>query len=157
MRLSLITLFAGVLLCLSSPAHAWCFDEAGARYHINARLLRAIAVWESALNPRAIGVNRKDGKILSSDYGLMQINSGQLPRLKRMGIIKSEQDLLTNPCLNIQIGAWILAQHLQVCGANWSCLGSYNAGFSPDRESRRQWYSKNVYRKYLQLAGDSGR
>ncbi|MBS0057775.1 MULTISPECIES: lytic transglycosylase domain-containing protein [Yersinia] len=153
MQLSLIALFGSVMLCLAAPAQAWCFDEAGARYHINAQLLRAIAVRESSLDPNAIGINRTAGKISSRDYGLMQINTQQLPRLKRLGIIKNEQDLLTNPCLNVQIGAWILAQHLQICGSNWSCLGSYNAGFSPEREPRRMWYSKNIYKEYMRLGG----
>ncbi|MEN3262444.1 lytic transglycosylase domain-containing protein [Sodalis endosymbiont of Spalangia cameroni] len=153
MRRSLMALAGCVMLSLTPPVGAWCFQEAGARYHINAELLRSIAVWESGLDPRAIGVNRQGGTIVSRDYGLMQINSRHLPRLKRLGIIRSEDDLLTQPCLNIQVGAWILAQHLQTCGANWSCLGSYNAGFSAKSESRRQWYSRRVYQVYLRLAG----
>jgi soluble lytic murein transglycosylase-like protein len=38
----------------------------------------------------------------------MQINSTHVPKLVRMGVIQGAEDLLKRPCLNIQIGAWIL-------------------------------------------------
>lgn len=147
-----LLLAAGLFLCtlmVPSTAHAFCFNEAGARYHVDPQLLRAIASVESSFNPRAINANRnKKGQITSRDYGLMQINSTHITQLRAMGVLQSEQDLLTNPCLNVQTGAWILARHLQVCGVTWECLGSYNAGFADDNTARRMLYARKVYAYY---------
>lgn len=144
--------------CLApQAAQAFCFKEAGARYQIDHRLLVAIARQESGLNPKSTNANRnKAGKVVSRDYGLMQVNSSQIPGLISMGVLTSKDDLLNNPCLNVQIGAWILAKHLKQCGVNWSCLGSYNAGFknSDVQEARRMNYARKIYRNYsLELAG----
>lgn len=149
-RLYSLLLAGGLLLCSSLPAHAFCFNEAGARYHIDPRLLRSISKVESGFKPGAIGYNRnKRGQITSRDYGLMQINSTHVAKLRDMGVLQSEQDLLNKPCLNVMVGAWILARHLQVCGVTWECLGSYNAGFADDNTARRMFYARKVYAEYL--------
>lgn len=152
-RLILVGLIlAGSLLSL--PARAFCFQEAGARYHIDPLLLRAMTNVESRFNPRAVNHNRnRHGKVTSTDYGLMQINSSHIPELRALGIIHSERDLLTNTCLNVQIGAWILAKSLKRCGVTWQCLGSYNAGFAEDNGARRMIYARRVYDSYRLLRG----
>lgn len=68
-----------------------CFAAAGARYQIEPLLLKAISAGESSLQPGAININkdRKTGKARSTDYGLMQINSTHIPKLVKMGVIKS--------------------------------------------------------------------
>ena len=145
-------LVLGGALLFSLPVQAFCFNEAGARYKVDPLLLRAMATVESSLNPRAIGMNRdKKGRITSRDYGLMQINERHLPPLRALGIVQNEQDLLDNTCLNVQIGAWILAKHLKQCGVNWQCLGSYNAGFADNNGARRMVYARKVYTLYLKL------
>lgn len=142
----------GLMLALTGYARAFCFQAAGERYQVDPVLLEAMAVQESRLNPRAININRdKAGKALSTDYGVMQINSRHIPKLVSMGVITSKDDLLNNACLNVQIGAWILATHLQTCGVNWSCLGSYNAGFARNNEQRRMIYAKRIYGIYNKL------
>lgn len=146
---------AGLLLLLaglySAGCQAFCFDAAGARYHIDPRLLRAIAIHESHMNPRAIGANRskKTGLVTSQDYGIMQINSGHIPELKQLGILQSKDELLTNPCLNVQIGAWVLARAFHSCGVSWQCLGAYNAADPAIRlrYAREIWA---IYRRLLQ-------
>ncbi|MGS6462086.1 lytic transglycosylase domain-containing protein, partial [Enterobacter intestinihominis] len=116
-----------------------------ARYQIEPLLLKAMAKGESWLRPWVTNTNRdKKGNPVSTDYGLMQINSTHVPKLIRMGIIQSAEDLLKRPCLNIQIGAWILASHFQVCGVTWNCLGSYNAGFRKDRHETREQYANRI-------------
>ncbi|MEN4545961.1 lytic transglycosylase domain-containing protein [Pantoea agglomerans] len=143
-------LLIAAALSFSVSAQAYCFREAGARYHVSPQLLRAIAQVESGMNPHAVGYNRnKQGRVTSRDFGLMQINSTHLAKLKAMGIISDERDLLTQPCLNVQTGAWILAQHLQVCGLTWQCLGSYNAGFADGNQARRMIYARKVYSIWL--------
>jgi hypothetical protein len=94
-----------LLFVIALPAHA-CWQDAARRYGVDAQLLYAIAQHESNLNPHAI--NRSHAARTGSiDIGLMQINSRWLPLLARHGL--READLL-EPCLNLQVGAWILAQ-----------------------------------------------
>ncbi|WP_168403405.1 lytic transglycosylase domain-containing protein [Erwinia amylovora] len=144
------TLLLAAALFFSASAQAYCFHEAGTRYNVSPQLLRAIAQVESGMKPHAVGYNRdRHGRITSRDFGLMQINSTHLAKLKAIGVIRDERDLLTRPCLNVQTGAWILAQHLQVCGLTWQCLGSYNAGFAEENQARRMLYARKVYSIWL--------
>lgn len=147
-----VMLLAAAILSLASfSARAFCFEAAGAKYGISPRLLEAIARGESHLDPHAINVNRdRKGRVKSTDYGLMQINSAHIPELQAMGVIRSADDLY-RPCLNVQTGAWVLAKHFQVCGITWNCLGSYNAGFRADRNETREHYANRIWRIYNRL------
>ncbi|EMV5898767.1 lytic transglycosylase domain-containing protein [Escherichia coli] len=127
-----------------------CFIQAGKRYLIAPELLKTIAQQESGLVATAINHNKnKSGKIISTDYGIMQINSVHIPELKKLGVIKNKDELLKKPCLNIHTGAWILARHFQRCGVNWECLGSYNAGFSKNNTARRMIYARIIHNRYF--------
>ncbi len=130
------------------PQWQSCFVVAGHKYGIDPLLLEAIARQESGLNPLAVNDRNTDG---SSDYGLMQINTLHIPGLVREGLISGYRDLLTRPCLNIQIGARLLARHFQRCGVNWNCLGSYNAGFADTRHRLRERYADRVWPRYREL------
>ena len=161
------SLLLALFLSLSLPVHAGrsqpqagtnslpvlsrselCFDRAGRMYQIDPLLLEAIAKQESHFNPYATNSFSAGG---STDYGIMQVNSTHIPKLKRMGIIRQTDDLF-KPCLNIQIGAWILAQHFRTCGVNWNCLGSYNAGFDKSRDNTRENYADIIYNNYRTLS-----
>lgn len=151
--MKILSLFL-VFIFTASSAHAYCFKYAAQRYHQNALIIEAIAIWESSLRPDAVGINRtKDGQILSRDYCLMQINTANVRALVSLGVIRSAQDLLNDPCLCVQAGAWVLAQHLRKCGNTWRCLGSYNAGFkqTPRQEKRRQNYAAEIRAVYQRL------
>ncbi|KHT26698.1 pilus assembly protein [Pectobacterium carotovorum subsp. carotovorum] len=149
-RLCLALLFQ---LSWAGAASAFCFDAAGAKYQVDTLLVKAIAEGESSLNPEAININRdkETRREVSRDYGLMQVNSTHIPKLISMGVIQSPKDLLTKPCLNVQIGTWILAKHFQACGISWNCLGSYNAGFRKDRHEIREAYANRIYKRYQRL------
>jgi soluble lytic murein transglycosylase-like protein len=125
-----------LVLAASTPAAHACWEEAGRKYGINPWLLVAIARTESGLNPRA--VNRGNGNG-SYDVGLMQINSAWLPTLRNYGI---DEERLFEPCTNITVGAWILAQNMRRLGATWEAVGAYNAA-SRDKRVR---YAASVYR-----------
>ncbi|RLM24782.1 pilus assembly protein [Brenneria alni] len=142
-----------MLLLLPGAASAFCFDAAGAKYRIDSLLVKAIATGESALNPDAVNINRdkKTRREVSRDYGLMQVNSTHIPKLVATSVIRDKRELLTKPCLNVQIGTWILAKHFQVCGISWNCLGSYNAGFRKDRHETRESYANRIYAIYKRL------
>ncbi|WP_231502453.1 lytic transglycosylase domain-containing protein [Herbaspirillum sp. RV1423] len=121
-----------LLFCL--PASA-CWQEVANWYGINIHLLYAIAKTESNLNPSAMNKN-KNG---SYDIGLMQINSSWLPTLKKYGV---EEKQLKDPCVNLQVGAWILSQNMERMGATWEAVGAYNAR-SPELRIK---YARKVYK-----------
>lgn len=106
-------------------AEAFCFEAAAERYGVPAELLRAITRVESSFNPAAINDTHK-ASTGSVDLGLMQINSAHLPRLATWGITR--EALMSDACLNVMVGAWLLAQKLHRNGYDWNGIGSYNAG-----------------------------
>lgn len=128
-------------LALALPARA-CWQEAGSRYRIDPALLYAIARTESALNPAASHRNR-DGSI---DIGLMQINSAWLRDLAKYGI--SARDLW-EPCTNIHVGAWVLAQKIRKLGMTWEAVGAYNA----TTPYKRAHYAWKVYANLERVSG----
>lgn len=102
-----------------------CFQQVGDYYRISPLLLRAIAWQESSMKPSAIGRNPNPAMRGEYGIGLMQISSWHLPKLRAMGV--SEEMLLNNVCLNITVGAWILADNVGRHGLTWEAVGRYNA------------------------------
>lgn len=135
-------------LASATNGYAFCFAEAANRYGVNEQLLIAIAKVESGFNPNARHVNTDK----TTDIGLMQINSSHLPELGKYKI--TEQSLL-NPCTNVHVGAWVLAQSIRFYGSNWRAVGAYNAGLRADREAVRQTYARKVDRALKQVSAAS--
>lgn len=127
-------MLAALALCACGSAGA-CWQEAAERHGVNAHLLYAIARTESRLNPAAVNRN-KNG---SYDVGLMQINSAWFPVLRKYGIVEQQ---LYDPCVNLHVGAWILAQNMQRLGNSWEAVGAYNAR----NPVLRVEYARKVYR-----------
>ncbi|ENV3663085.1 lytic transglycosylase domain-containing protein [Vibrio vulnificus] len=134
------------LLIVSQSVSAFCFDEAGAYYNVDPKLLKAIAKVESSLNPSAYNENKNaDGKIISQDFGLMQINSSWFEKLSDFNV--NEQNVY-EPCFNVSLGAWVLSSNFASYGYNWNSVGAYNAGFSKRTENARKIYIQKVKSAY---------
>ena len=123
-------------------AHAFCFDEAAAKYAVDAKMLQAIATVESKMTSGIVGPANKNG---TYDIGMMQINSSWLPKLKQAGI--SESQLKNDACTNVHVGAWILSESFKTYGKNWRAIGAYNA----ISEDLRTIYAQKVYKAYYSL------
>lgn len=117
-RMKKWALLLGVALPMAS--HAACFDEAAKRYKVPVSLLKAISTVESGGRVDARNTN-KNG---SYDIGHMQINSSWLPTLAKFNI---DEKTLWDPCINTNIGAWVLAHNIARYGLSWEAVGAYNA------------------------------
>lgn len=113
--------FCGVAAAASSSRYDACFAYVGRYYHVSPTVLRAIARHESRFHPDALHKNSNG----SYDIGIMQINSAWFPTLRRSGI--DPMALLSKPCINIAVGAWILRQNFLTYGYTWTAVGAYNA------------------------------
>ncbi|UOB22760.1 transglycosylase SLT domain-containing protein [Pseudomonas orientalis] len=136
------------LLLGSDQALAYCWDEVARRYDFEPQLLQAIAAVESGYRAEAINAANANG---TYDIGLMQINSSHLPRLLKLGI--TEERLVNEPCLSVEVGASILAEFVQRFGYNWTAVGSYNVGpgAGAERDALRLRYAEKVWARYEDL------
>ncbi|WNJ83999.1 transglycosylase SLT domain-containing protein [Pseudomonas canadensis] len=135
-------------MMVSQQALAYCWKEAATQYNIEPELLQAIAVVESGNRAQVMNHANRNG---TRDIGLMQINSIHLPRLLKQGI--TEDRLINEPCLSVEVGASILAEFIQRFGYNWTAVGSYNVGTGtgPEREALRMQYAQKIWTYYEQL------
>lgn len=110
------------------------FVEAGKKYDVHPMLLKKIATIESGLNPSAICKNTNN----TCDYGLMQINSMHLKRLKKYGI--TEENIM-NPRVNIYVGSWLLSETIKRNGFNFNSIGNYH---SATQKYKDIWLSRLI-------------
>lgn len=123
----------------SNTEYEDCLIDTAVYYQINPELIDAIIRTESNHDPLAIHINTSG----SEDVGLMQINTATwMPQIRKLGYDRLS---LLDPCTNILVGTWILAQEVQRFGYTWSAVGAYNAGPSINKESRRSSYARRVF------------
>ena len=116
-----------------------CLLDAAIHYQISPVLIAAMIKTESKHNPKAVNINSSG----SEDVGLMQINSEWLPRIAKFGY---DRKSLFDPCINILVGTWVLAQEIRRFGYTWTAVGAYNAGPSREKKSRRAAYAHRVFK-----------
>lgn len=119
--------------CLPLWGWATCFEQAAERYKVPVQLLKAISTVESGGRLNAYNAN-KNG---SYDIGHMQINSSWLPTLAKYNI---DAKTLWEPCINTNIGAWVLAHNIARYGLTWEAVGAYNAV----SKNKRLTYARKV-------------
>ena len=139
--LLLISLSATTLVA-SGVARATCWNAASESYGIPVDVIKAVAKTESGFNADALNVN----KYGSHDIGVMQINSFWLPALAKHGI---DEEALKDPCTNVKVGAWILANNAKRLGWNWNAIGAYNVGCAKlsaeECDRRRSKYAWKIH------------
>lgn len=144
-----LSLTASLVLALfCTNASAYCFAEAGQRYGVDPRLLQAMAKVESSGKWNAVNRGHLN-KTNSVDIGLMQINSRWLGR-KPFITLGYTQAHLFDPCTNVMVGAWVLADNIKTYGNNWNAVGAYNASCTQlnktDCLKARNSYAWKVYK-----------
>ena len=86
----------------------------------------------------------------------MQINSSWLKTFKT-----TKGELLNNACLNVEVGAQILADNMKRINNPWEAVGAYNASCSRLKgeacTEARQKYAWKVYRALITLTADQRR
>lgn len=147
LRIFAVAVVATIALLAASPAAAdICkgniFNEAAALYHLDPDLLRAITWVESHGIPSAVGPRLPDGH---RAWGAAQINDVHLPELVGYGV--TQRDLL-NPCVNLKLSAWVLANCIQAKGATWAAVGCYNTGPGSTNTAAQARYVRLVQRAY---------
>ena len=135
MRRTISRLIFWAMLCSCGTAQSFCFEEAGALYGVAPQLLWSICKGESNFNPAAVNYNTNG----SYDFGLMQINSSWAPTLRKKGI---PWEALADPCTNVKVGAWVLAQCVSDYGYTWTAVGCYNSR----TPSKRDRYAARIAR-----------
>ncbi|WP_244129492.1 lytic transglycosylase domain-containing protein, partial [Burkholderia gladioli] len=138
---------AAITMIAASPASAdVCtgnvFTEAAALYQLDPDLLRAITWVESHGQPGAVGPRLADGH---RAWGAAQINDVHLPELVSYGV--TQRDLL-NPCINLRLSAWVLANCIRAKGPTWAAVGCYNTGPGSRNTAAQARYVRLVQHAY---------
>lgn len=108
---------------------AACIIQAARQYYVPVSMVIAIL---KAENGRVGQANpNKNGTV---DYGPMQINSIWVKKVERYGY--TAHDLQYDPCANVQVGAWILAQQIANGRDLWTGVADYHS---------HTWYENHKY------------
>ncbi len=101
----------------AEPLGGECFSHAAQTYGVNAKVLMAIAWHESHFLPWRMHRN-SDG---STDYGVMQVNSRNLPAL---GLTTQT---VMQPCTHILAAARLYGRAVRRYGNTWAAVGVYHS------------------------------
>ena len=114
-----------------------CINQAAVTYHVPATVIISVLKAENG----HVGDARRN-KNGSIDYGPMQINSLWLPKIRPYGY--TEQSLQHNPCANVAVGTWILAQQILLSKDYWRGVGNYHS-HDATRNANYQYKVGSIY------------
>jgi hypothetical protein len=126
----------------TDACHGDPFSAAAAIYQLDPDLLRAITWVESRGIPGAVGPRLSGGH---RAWGAAQINDIHLPELVSYGVTRSD---LLDPCINLKLSAWVLANCIRSKGATWAAVGCYNAGPASSNTAAQAKYVRLVQHAY---------
>lgn len=109
-----------MLPLLVSDISLSCINQVASAYRIPSKLLIAILNVEGGRH--GLIHHNTNG---SDDLGEMQINTRWWPTLYQNHI--TPQDVLNKPCLNLRVGAWILAKSIGESNNLLQGVGNYNS------------------------------
>jgi len=117
-----------------------CINQAAVTYYVPAKMI--IAVLKTEGGKPGLAKQNSNGTF---DFGPMQINSTWLEKIAPYGY--TAYQLQYDPCINVQVGTWILSHEIAGEKNFWDGVGNYH--------SRSQTYHNNYKRKvnahYLNL------
>jgi len=119
-----------------------CINQAALDYKIPA--VAIVSVLKAEGGRVGTASRNKNG---TYDLGPMQINSSWLSELKKFGYTKNQ--LQYDPCVNVKVGTWILAQKIASGKDWWHGIGGYNSytqGLNEKYRSRVKGYYKSLIR-----------
>lgn len=123
---------------------AACVVQAAKANHVDPLVLLSVMRTENGRNN-----SESKNKNGTTDYGVMQINTIWLDELAKIGVRKEH---LHNGCVNVYIGAWILAKGLKQYGQDyWRGVGRYNSNtrYPVDRNAKYAARVWKIYREYV--------
>ena len=97
-----------------------CINTAAYEFRVSAKLI--ISVLNTEQGKIGLISKNKNGSV---DLGPMQINSCWWPELYRYNI--TPHDVLYKPCINLKVGAWILAKAIAEGNNILEGVGNYNS------------------------------
>lgn len=118
-----------------------CINRAAIIYKVPVTVILSIMKKENGKNGDAIR-NKSNGSV---DYGVMQINSVWLSKIKPYGYTKD--DLQFNACKNVAVGAWIIGQNMARDKELWLGIAGYHSRTPVHNEP----YKKSIYANYTKL------
>lgn len=143
----ILLLFTSYVNAQDLNLNSACWKEAGLRYNVNPWLLYSVSSVESSHDYDATNKNT-NGTV---DIGMMQINSIWLKELKKYNIHTQHLYL---PCININLGAWVLSQNIKKFGSNWQAIAAYNVGPNSSKiNTIGLIYANKVIKKYQKYTG----
>ncbi|MDE2344176.1 MAG: transglycosylase SLT domain-containing protein [Betaproteobacteria bacterium] len=130
---------------------AACVKQAAQAYNLPVMLLQGVLATEGG----HVGEIHRNANG-SYDMGPAQVNSTWLPKLAAQGITREE--VINDGCLNVHIGAWILAQAMKGADPNqpgqfWQHVGAYNS-MTPRYNQR---YAALVWNHVTELSENQSR
>lgn len=118
-----------------APPDSYCFTEAAREYGVDRDMLIAIAWHESHFLAWKVRRNT-DGSV---DYGLMQINSRNLPALRL------DERSVMPACVNIRAAARLYRRAIAHFGNTWAAVGAYHSTTPP----LQRRYAEDVAQRYV--------
>lgn len=123
-----------------------CIARSARQYRIHPLVVKAVALQEAG-KPGTVSRNTND----TFDLGIMQVNSDNLPFLKKQFPWVTFERLANNACENILVGTYFLRHKIDAADSFWQGVGNYHSG-TPKHHKR---YMSQLIPKYKKLVAEA--